>query len=55
IDECLRPDEYQCYGNCTNLPGHYICKCRPGTDGDPRQRNGCRPKDKFTPALKVVT
>lgn len=55
IDECLHPDEYQCYGNCTNLPGDYICKCRPGTDGDPRQRNGCRPKDKFTPALKVVT
>ncbi|KAF8689975.1 hypothetical protein HU200_041610 [Digitaria exilis] len=40
IDECKLPKEYPCYGVCTNTPG---------------KLNGCRPKDKFTLALKVVT
>ncbi|KAK8463452.1 hypothetical protein SEVIR_1G365700v4 [Setaria viridis] len=55
IDECNRKHEYSCYGDCTNKPGTYICECPPGTTGDHSRQNGCRPKDKFTLALKVVT
>ncbi|PUZ78158.1 hypothetical protein GQ55_1G430100 [Panicum hallii var. hallii] len=55
IDECRRKDRYPCYGDCTNTPGSYICECPPGTNGDATRQNGCRTKDKFTLALKVVT
>ncbi|TKW19235.1 hypothetical protein SEVIR_4G007400v4 [Setaria viridis] len=55
IDECNLKHEYPCYGDCTNKPGTYICECPPGTTGDHSKQNGCRPKDKFTLALKVVT
>uniref|UniRef100_A0A0E0NMM5 Protein kinase domain-containing protein n=1 Tax=Oryza rufipogon TaxID=4529 RepID=A0A0E0NMM5_ORYRU len=55
INECLRQKEYGCYGDCTNMLGAYTCVCPPGTSGNPTERNGCRPKDKFTLALKVVT
>uniref|UniRef100_A0A0E0K6M3 Protein kinase domain-containing protein n=1 Tax=Oryza punctata TaxID=4537 RepID=A0A0E0K6M3_ORYPU len=55
INECLRQKEYGCYGDCTNMLGHYTCVCPPGTSGKPTDSNGCRPNDKFTLALKVVT
>uniref|UniRef100_J3LD46 Protein kinase domain-containing protein n=1 Tax=Oryza brachyantha TaxID=4533 RepID=J3LD46_ORYBR len=55
INECLRPKEYGCHGDCTNMLGSYTCVCPPGTSGNPKENNGCRPKDKFTSALKVVT
>ena len=55
IDECRHKDRYPCYGDCTNTPGSYICACPPGTNGDATRQNGCRSKDKFTLALKVVT
>ncbi|CAL4892654.1 unnamed protein product [Urochloa decumbens] len=54
IDECQHLDKYPCYGVCTNVPGGYKCDCRPGFSGDAK-KNDCRPKDKFTLALKVVT
>ncbi|XP_044406923.1 putative wall-associated receptor kinase-like 16 [Triticum aestivum] len=55
IDECKLKDEYPCYGICTNTQGSYTCQCPSGTSGDATAKNGCRPKDKFTLALKVVT
>jgi len=55
IDECQRRDQYPCFGVCTNTPGSYTCQCHPGTSGDASRKNGCRPKDKFTLALRVVT
>ncbi|TVU09513.1 hypothetical protein EJB05_42993, partial [Eragrostis curvula] len=54
IDECNPNYKLPCYGICTNTPGSYICECPPGTNGNASMPNSCRPKDKFTPALKVV-
>ena len=31
----------QCFGNCTNLPGKFLCLCPKGTSADPYTRNGC--------------
>lgn len=55
IDECKHLDKYPCHGDCTNVPGNYTCECPQGTSGDATMKNGCRPKDKFTLALKVFT
>ncbi|TVU27783.1 hypothetical protein EJB05_19284, partial [Eragrostis curvula] len=54
INECEHPDQYHCYGVCTNKPGRYDCQCRPGTSGDASRQNGCRDKDNFKLVLKVV-
>ena len=44
IDECSLLDK--CFGNCTNLPGNYICQCPQGTHGNPYVADGCiRPHD----------
>ncbi|XP_051191821.1 wall-associated receptor kinase 1-like [Lolium perenne] len=55
IDECQHKENYGCHGVCSNTEGHYTCKCPPEETGDPTMKNGCRPKDKFTVALKAVT
>ncbi|KAM0850246.1 hypothetical protein ACQ4PT_053210 [Festuca glaucescens] len=55
IDECQLKDDYPCHGVCTNTLGNYTCQCHPETSGDPTVKNGCRPNDKFTLALKVLT
>ncbi|KAF7091897.1 hypothetical protein CFC21_094438 [Triticum aestivum] len=55
INECERKGKHACYGVCTNTPGSYTCQCPPGTSGDATVKNGCRPKDSFTLAVKVVT
>uniref|UniRef100_A0A8R7QSU4 Wall-associated receptor kinase 5 n=1 Tax=Triticum urartu TaxID=4572 RepID=A0A8R7QSU4_TRIUA len=55
INECQLKGEYPCYGVCNNTQGSYTCQCHPGTSGDATSKDGCRPKDKFTLALKVVT
>ncbi|XP_051191822.1 wall-associated receptor kinase 2 [Lolium perenne] len=55
IDECQLKDEHPCYGLCMNMPGRHVCICPPGTNGDATTKNGCRPKDKFTVALKALT
>jgi tRNA A-37 threonylcarbamoyl transferase component Bud32 len=55
IIECDHLNKYPCYGVCTNVQGGYRCDCPPGFSGDATKINGCRPNDKFTLALKVVT
>ncbi|CAM0942873.1 unnamed protein product [Alopecurus aequalis] len=55
INECELKDEYPCYGACTNTQGGHSCECPPGTNGDATVKNRCRPNDKFTLALKIVT
>jgi hypothetical protein len=55
IDECQLKDQHPCYGLCMNMPGRHVCICPPGTSGDATTKNGCRPKDKFTVALKALT
>ncbi|KAM3244970.1 hypothetical protein ACQJBY_056357 [Aegilops geniculata] len=55
INECQLKGDYPCYGVCNNTEGSYTCQCPPGTSGDATRKDGCRPKDKFTLALKVVT
>lgn len=55
INECQLKGDYPCYGVCNNTQGGYTCQCHPGTSGDATRKDGCRPKDKFTLALKVVT
>ncbi|XP_044417066.1 putative wall-associated receptor kinase-like 16 [Triticum aestivum] len=55
IDECQLKGEFPCYGVCNNTQGSYTCQCPPGTSGDVTRKDGCRPKDKFTLALKIVT
>ena len=39
INECK--DSNKCFGNCTNLPGKFLCLCPKGTSADPYTRNGC--------------
>jgi hypothetical protein len=41
VNECELSDT--CFGNCTNLPGTFLCQCPTGTVGDPSIRNGCIP------------
>uniref|UniRef100_A0A0D9VMF5 EGF-like domain-containing protein n=1 Tax=Leersia perrieri TaxID=77586 RepID=A0A0D9VMF5_9ORYZ len=45
IDECQRQKEYPCFGKCTNTQGNHTCVCPPGTSGNAKQENGCRPTD----------
>ncbi|XP_047080276.1 wall-associated receptor kinase 1-like [Lolium rigidum] len=55
IDECQHKENYGCHAVCVNTEGNFTCKCPPEETGDPNVKNGCRPKDKFTVALKAVT
>ncbi|PNT68373.1 hypothetical protein BRADI_3g39680v3 [Brachypodium distachyon] len=41
IDECEHPEEHQCYGICTNMPGTFHCRCPGGTYGDSQIKQGC--------------
>ncbi|KAK3160510.1 hypothetical protein QOZ80_1BG0060410 [Eleusine coracana subsp. coracana] len=41
INECDKPREHGCFGECTNLPGTFECRCPPGTHGDHTQLHGC--------------
>ncbi|CAL4992732.1 unnamed protein product [Urochloa decumbens] len=41
IDECADPDQYPCYGECTNLPGMYQCRCPKGFHGNSSMVHGC--------------
>uniref|UniRef100_A0A0E0B4I5 Protein kinase domain-containing protein n=1 Tax=Oryza glumipatula TaxID=40148 RepID=A0A0E0B4I5_9ORYZ len=43
IDECALPEEYPCYGECTNKPGSFSCMCPGGTHGDAMNEGGCEP------------
>lgn len=45
IDECTRPDEFPCHGECTDNDGSYDCQCPRGyqSDGDPKEKP-CHPK-----------
>uniref|UniRef100_R7W5S6 Wall-associated receptor kinase 5 n=1 Tax=Aegilops tauschii TaxID=37682 RepID=R7W5S6_AEGTA len=41
VDECKRPEEYGCFGECTNLPGTFRCWCPRGTHGNHTVPGGC--------------
>ncbi|CAM0873104.1 unnamed protein product [Alopecurus aequalis] len=41
VNECERPQDYGCFGECTNQPGTFQCRCPPGTPGNHTQRHGC--------------
>ncbi|CAM0150496.1 unnamed protein product [Urochloa decumbens] len=41
IDECKDPDNYPCFGECTNLPGTHQCRCPRGSHGNPSLIDGC--------------
>lgn len=45
IDECARPTDFPCNGECKDTQGSYECSCRAGyeSDGDPKEKP-CRPK-----------
>lgn len=45
INECMRPEEFPCHGECKDTDGSYECKCPPGyqSDGDPKEKS-CHPK-----------
>ncbi|KAJ8461171.1 hypothetical protein OPV22_034097 [Ensete ventricosum] len=34
INECILPQQYPCFGDCSNLPGGYHCTCPRGTQGN---------------------
>ena len=53
IDECAIPElAGKCVDNaeCCNLPAEYVCKCKPGFEGDGQVE--CRGKRKFKIILK---
>ncbi|WVZ51328.1 hypothetical protein U9M48_002482 [Paspalum notatum var. saurae] len=41
IDECKHLDRYPCYGECTNRPGTYECRCPRGSHGNASVMYGC--------------
>ncbi|TVU06416.1 hypothetical protein EJB05_49629, partial [Eragrostis curvula] len=41
INECERPHEHGCFGECINTIGCYRCQCPRGTHGNYTLRNGC--------------
>ncbi|CAO2144389.1 unnamed protein product [Urochloa humidicola] len=41
IDECKDPDNYPCFGECTNFPGMHQCRCPRGSHGNPSLIDGC--------------
>ena len=41
INECERPQEYKCFGECTNTLGSFICRCPRGARGNATIPNGC--------------
>ncbi|CAL4992737.1 unnamed protein product [Urochloa decumbens] len=41
VDECTDPDNYPCYGECTNTPGAYRCQCPRGFHGNSSVMHGC--------------
>ncbi|CAO2149173.1 unnamed protein product [Urochloa humidicola] len=41
VDECTDPDNYPCYGECTNTPGAYQCQCPQGFHGNASVMHGC--------------
>ncbi|KAL6601436.1 hypothetical protein ACP70R_044656 [Stipagrostis hirtigluma subsp. patula] len=43
IDECKKPQDYECFGQCINTMGSYQCHCPPGTRGNHSLPGGCIP------------
>jgi hypothetical protein len=43
IDECSLPDQYPCYGTCSNTNGDYSCSCKSGTQSIDPKRETCKP------------
>uniref|UniRef100_A0ACD5TB58 Uncharacterized protein n=1 Tax=Avena sativa TaxID=4498 RepID=A0ACD5TB58_AVESA len=43
IDECSFPDQYPCYGTCSNTIGDYSCSCNSGTRSIDPKREACKP------------
>ncbi|EEE70226.1 hypothetical protein OsJ_30340 [Oryza sativa Japonica Group] len=41
INECERPKEHGCFGECTNTPGAFLCRCPHGARGNYSIPNGC--------------
>lgn len=41
VNECERAEDYNCFGECTNLPGTFQCRCPQGTHGNYTRRPGC--------------
>ncbi|TVT98769.1 hypothetical protein EJB05_55907, partial [Eragrostis curvula] len=41
IDECKHPQDYGCFGECTNTEGSFECRCPSGTIGDATIGGGC--------------
>ncbi|WVZ78925.1 LOW QUALITY PROTEIN: hypothetical protein U9M48_026565 [Paspalum notatum var. saurae] len=43
INECELPEEYGCFGECSNTIGSFECRCRRGTRGNHTIPGGCVP------------
>ncbi|KAL6656490.1 hypothetical protein ACP70R_007316 [Stipagrostis hirtigluma subsp. patula] len=43
IDECTKPQDYRCFGQCINKIGRHECRCPPGTSGNHSLPDGCVP------------
>jgi hypothetical protein len=41
IDECKRPEDHGCFGECKNTNGSFDCWCAGGLHGNASQPNGC--------------
>ncbi|CAL4985901.1 unnamed protein product [Urochloa decumbens] len=55
-NECARPHEFPCHGECEDNDGSYDCKCPPGyqSDGDAKEKP-CNPKlPKLTNSAKLI-
>ncbi|KAJ1288955.1 hypothetical protein BS78_02G128400 [Paspalum vaginatum] len=53
INECERPEEHGCYGECTNIDGTFECRCPPGTHGDHTLIHGCVDVRSSSPGLSI--
>ena len=41
INECERPQDHGCFGECINTIGGYKCQCPRGTHGNYTVSDGC--------------
>ncbi|CAL9146440.1 unnamed protein product, partial [Musa hybrid cultivar] len=54
IDECSLPNQYPCYGKCSNTLGNYSCSCPKGHSSKDPKSEPCVPDQRIPTSTKIV-